>query len=219
MGRSFQRARRPEQKALQRERILAAAHTFLERAHHSSELSLADVAQLSGMARSNVYRYFDSREAILLAILATGAAEWIDDVVERLAGVDPATDVDPRLEQLADAIDAATAARPLLCHLVSVLPGLLDDTQATDPDDPVWTDVKSRRARLTEVMHRAVPELAEAQHFDLLRHVVSFVIGAWPLSSSTGGTTLCERRKPGFQRELRRAVRLVARGILDDEGR
>lgn len=216
MGRNFQRARRPEQKAQQRDRILGAARAFLERAHHSSELSLADVANLAGMARSNVYRYFDSREAILLAILVAEITEWIDDVVARLDGAQG--DGAARLEALAAALDEATGPRPLLCHLVSVLPGLLDTAQPADPADPFVADMHQQRARLTSAMHAAVPELDEAQHFDLMRHVASFVIGAWPLSASSrdSGTTLSERSKPGFQRELRRAVLLVARGILGD---
>lgn len=214
MGLTFQRARRPEHKALQRHRILAAARDFLDQAQHSSELSLADVANLAGMARSNVYRYFDSREAILLAILASELSDWVDDVVDRLDVT--AAPRDTRLECLAAALDDATAPRPLLCHLVSVLPGLLDTAGASDPGSPLMLDLHVQRTRLTAAMYRTVPELDEAQHYALLRHMASFVIGAWPLSASAGeGTTLAARRKPSFQRELRRAALLVARGILD----
>ncbi|MEN0068380.1 MAG: TetR/AcrR family transcriptional regulator [Myxococcota bacterium] len=214
MGRTFQRARRPEQKAQQRERIVVAARSFLEQAEHSSELSLADVANLAGMARSNVYRYFDSREDILLAILGAEIALWIQDVIERLATAEG--DLDSRLLHLAVTIDEATAPRPLLCHLVSVLPGLLDTTRGNDPADPFISDMQRLRERLTQAMTQAVPELTEAEHFDLMRHVTSFIIGAWPLSASarTSGTTLGYREKPGFQKELRRAVLVVARGIL-----
>ena len=217
MGRTFQRARRPEHKALQRDRILRAARSFLEQAEHSSELSLADVANVAGMARSNVYRYFDSREAILLAILGREIVDWVADVT---ASLDPADgDLDTRLEQLAAAIDDATAVRPLLCHLVSVIPGLLDHEQAQDPASPFVDEMQRCRIELTGSMHRVVPELTEDQHFDLMRHIASFLIGAWPLSPAApdSGRTLNERRKPGFQRELRRAVRLVARGTLGSE--
>ncbi len=216
MGRTFKRARRPEQKAQQRNRILEAARAFLAGAQHSGELSLADVANLAGMARSNVYRYFDSRESILLGILTEEAADLVDEVVERLALVDGG--LAERLEHLAAILDEATAPRPVLCHLVSVLPGLLDTAQSAGPDDPLTRDVLELRERLVSAMHRAVPELGEARHVDLLRHVVSFIIGAWPLSGSAAdrGTTLGDRSKPAFQRELRRAVLLVARGILGD---
>lgn len=191
---------------------MRAARAFLERAEHSSELSLADVANLAGMARSNVYRYFDTREAILLAILAAELSGWIDDVVRQLEA--PTGDVEARVEHLALVIDEATGPRPLLCHLVSVVPSLLDTAQTSLP--ALGSELEEGRERLITAMHQALPELDEEQHLGLVRHVVSFVIGAWPLSSSApdSGHTLCDRRKPGFQRELRRAVRVVARGIL-----
>ncbi|MEM6930898.1 MAG: TetR family transcriptional regulator, partial [Myxococcota bacterium] len=175
MGRTFQRARRPEQKAQQRDRILDAARGFLERAHHSSELSLADVANAAGMARSNVYRYFDSRESILLGILAAEVVDLVEDVVVRLETFEGT--VDARLESLASVIDAVTAPRPLLCHLVSVVPGLLDTARSAGPDAPFVQQMQAQRELLTGAMHDAVPELAESQHGDLMRHVVSFIIG------------------------------------------
>lgn len=52
----------------QRERILAAARTcFLERGFHAA--SMAAIAQTAGMSPGLIYRYFENKNAIILAII------------------------------------------------------------------------------------------------------------------------------------------------------
>ncbi len=61
--RKFQRARRPEE--VRRQQILTAARTLLAE-RGVSELSLNELARRSGVSKPNVYRYFESREDVLL---------------------------------------------------------------------------------------------------------------------------------------------------------
>ena len=69
---SYQRARRPEQKEERREAILAAAHALaVERSVRA--VSLGDIAREVGLAKSNLLRYFESREEIFLTLLLR---EW-----------------------------------------------------------------------------------------------------------------------------------------------
>ncbi|GAB3748958.1 TetR/AcrR family transcriptional regulator [Nocardiopsis nanhaiensis] len=63
--------------------ILDAAATIL--AAEGEAASLADVAQAAGIARSTLYRYFTTRDALLTALAETGARE-----------------VDSRLSEMAD---------------------------------------------------------------------------------------------------------------------
>ena len=63
---SFQRARDPEQKEQRRQDLLAAARRLIV-AHGVAAVGLSDIAREVGLAKSNLYRYFASREEILLA--------------------------------------------------------------------------------------------------------------------------------------------------------
>ena len=57
-----------ERARAQRERILAAAHRcFAERGFHAA--SMADIAKTAGMSAGLLYRYFDSKAAIVRAII------------------------------------------------------------------------------------------------------------------------------------------------------
>src|SRR5260370_14672915 len=74
MRRSFQRARKPEEKEMRRQAILKAARKLLGEVG-TSEPSLSELARRSGVSKANVYRYFESREDVLLQL-------WIEEVRE-----------------------------------------------------------------------------------------------------------------------------------------
>ena len=69
---TFQRARRPEQKAQRRAAILEAARA-LAAERGVAEVTLTEVASSVGLAKSNVLRYFETREDVYLHLLV---AEW-----------------------------------------------------------------------------------------------------------------------------------------------
>jgi AcrR family transcriptional regulator len=83
MEASFQRARRPEQKSRRREDILAAAAQL---AHDSgvARVSLGDIAAAVGLAKSNVLRYFGTREEIYLQLTMREGADWAAAAVAAL---------------------------------------------------------------------------------------------------------------------------------------
>lgn len=94
-----------------------------------AEMSVADVSlnELSrrvGLAKSNVLRYFESREAVLLELLAAAWQEWLD----ALRADPPGTGgpVSERGERLADALAASLAARPVLCDLLGAQAAVLE---------------------------------------------------------------------------------------------
>ncbi|WP_433435126.1 TetR/AcrR family transcriptional regulator [Nonomuraea sp. CA-141351] len=108
MTRAFVRARRPEHKQQRREAILAAARD-LAVASGVRNVSLGAVAEAVGLAKSNIMRYFGTREEIFLILAAEEWQEWSAAVIARLEVSDDA--VTALAETLVD--------RPLLCDLMS----------------------------------------------------------------------------------------------------
>ena len=80
---TFQRARNEEQRAARRETILLTASAMLEEMP-LSELSLNELSRRVGLAKSNVLRYFDSREAVLLELLDAAWGEWLVELGDEL---------------------------------------------------------------------------------------------------------------------------------------
>ena len=108
---AFVRARRPEQKHQRREAILAAARD-LARASGVRNVSLGAVAEAVGLAKSNIARYFGTREEIYLELLAEEWRQWAQAVSTRLP------DTHGTAEAMA-ALAESMVDRPLFCDLLS----------------------------------------------------------------------------------------------------
>ena len=108
---AFLRARRPEHKQQRREAILAAARD-LARASGVRNVSLGAVADAAGLAKSNIQRYFGTREEIYLELLTEEWRQWAQAVSARLR------DTHGTAEAIA-ALAETMVDRPLFCDLLS----------------------------------------------------------------------------------------------------
>src|SRR5258708_36884165 len=79
----YQRARNEEQRTERRQSILRTAAAMLDEMPVSA-MSLNELSRRGGLAKSNVLRYFESREAVLLDLLAHAAAEFLQEIAEAL---------------------------------------------------------------------------------------------------------------------------------------
>src|SRR3954452_5455903 len=73
---TFQRARSEEQRAARRQAILHTAEAMLAEMPVAA-LGLNELIGRVGLAKSNVLRYFESREAVLLELLDAAWREWL----------------------------------------------------------------------------------------------------------------------------------------------
>jgi AcrR family transcriptional regulator len=86
---TFQRARSEEQREERRQAILGAAAEMLSEMQ-VADISLNELSRRAGLAKSNVLRYFESREAILLELLDSAWQDWLARLARDLdAGVTP----------------------------------------------------------------------------------------------------------------------------------
>ena len=81
---AFQRARSEEQREIRRQAILDTAAAMLD-VMPVSEVSLNELSRRAGLAKSNVLRYFESREAILLELLDRATKLWLSELPGQLA--------------------------------------------------------------------------------------------------------------------------------------
>jgi AcrR family transcriptional regulator len=125
----FQRARRPEQREIRRQAILDAAAAMLGEMS-VTEISLRELSRRVGLAKSNVLRYFESREAVFLELLDVATREWLDELTVDLArlrnGSGAVRPDSVPYERVAETIAASLVPRSLLCELTSVLANVLE---------------------------------------------------------------------------------------------
>ncbi|MFJ7218674.1 TetR family transcriptional regulator [Amycolatopsis sp. NPDC098790] len=182
MSAAFQRARRPEQIEARRTAILAAARELLAE-RPVADISLRELACRVGLAKSNVLRYFDSREAVFLEVLDAEWSAWLDALALGPAG--PAEPGYAREERVAGTIAATLAARPSLCELVSAMAPVLERNISPE----FARDFKKRSfantERLGELVRARLPELSADGARQFALGVVIVVSGAWPYANPT----------------------------------
>ena len=200
---SYQRARRPEQKEERREAILAAARELAgERAVR--EISLGDIARHVGLAKSNLLRYFESREDIFLTLLLREWREWTAEVSEQL-GADAAATLARTL-----------AERPLFCDLLSEQAAVLERNVSAGT-------VRAFRGATIELVRTLAATIATAtllrpaDAFELLAATLTMTAGLWPLTNPAphvaemyAGTDLLH---PDFEGRLRALLETLIAGF------
>lgn len=157
----FQRARSEEQRQQRREAILAAAVAMVEQMP-VADITLSELSRRVGLAKSNVLRYFESREEVLLEVLMRSAADIVVELERAWTaeGDDDAPLAD-RVEGFAAVFARVAAARPDLLGLVAAQASVLERNVSTE------AIVRFKRSALVGldgfagVLTRAIPELGD----------------------------------------------------------
>jgi AcrR family transcriptional regulator len=155
----FKRARRPEQVAERRATILNAARELLAE-QRLSDISLRDLSARVGLAKSNVLNYFDSREAVYLELLDEDWRDWLCDL-EQTSPTQVARSMEPHSAEpaTAEVVARTLAERPVLCELLSALPGVLEHNISEDTARRFKLDAMANAVRLREWLRTQLPEL------------------------------------------------------------
>ncbi|HEY9290753.1 MAG TPA: TetR family transcriptional regulator [Microlunatus sp.] len=156
---TFQRAHSEEQRAARRTAILETAAAMLTEMPVAA-LSLNELSRRVGLAKSNVLRYFPSREAILLSLLTRESDELVSAVTDRLAARgDRRRTALRRSEIVAGAFVAALVERPVLCDLLSAQAGVLERNITVEVAAAFKRASIDQLRQLAELVHRQLPEL------------------------------------------------------------
>ena len=218
---SFVRAHSPEQREVRRATILDTARAMLD------EMPVADVtlnglSRKSCMAKSNVLRYFESREAVLLELCVEALAEWVIDLEAKLsAAMSSADTVSVRAERIAGVITASLAERPVLCDLMSSQAAVLEHNVSEA------TVLQYKRAsianvgRLTEMVARHLPELGAEDAARFTRLAALMATSVWTHSRVPPAVIAAYETDPSlrpfrldFQTTLREALEVILGGLL-----
>jgi AcrR family transcriptional regulator len=179
----FVRARRPEQREVRRRAILDAAEALLGELP-MADISLRELSRRAGLATSNVLRYFESREAVFLELLARERGLWLDalpsELPPRPQRADSATySVDVFARAYADSI----ARRPLLCEMASAMSSVLERNVSVEVVRLFKRAALADNRRLAAILADRVPGLGEAAALELASTVTVLVSGLWPLAN------------------------------------
>ena len=174
---TFQRARSEEQRAARRQAILNAAAAMLAEMP-VADVSLNELARRIGLAKSNVLRYFESREAVLL--------ELLDDALARVARRARARSCVRRSIRRPRRSTGSTARprcwprslaeRPVLCDLIGAQAAVLERNVSSEVAARYKRATLAKAAALGAAIAAVVPEID--QDAIIVGGVVTLTAGA-----------------------------------------
>ncbi len=213
---TFQRARSEEQREVRRRTILDTAAAMLEEMP-VADLTLNELSRRVGLAKSNVLRYFDSREGVLLDLMNSVLRDWLDQLADDLvAGIDATLPLVSRAELLAAVLARSLAGQRMLCDLAGAQGGVLERNVTVE------VVVRHKRAALAQLsvmadlLRRCVPELGTAGEACCFQVMV--LAGALaPYSSPPPGVRAAYDAEPALavlHLELQDSLQLAIRTML-----
>ncbi len=205
---TFARARNEEQRAARRAVILATAAEMLAADTRVADLTLNELSRRVGLAKSNVLRYFETREAVLLELQGIEFDAWLDE----LAGVLAAGGASG-VEGVADTLSRTIAARPVLAELLAASAGVLEHNVSAEVAAAYKHRAAEQAIRLVSLVEPLVGPLPVPSRIALAGAVVLVAGGAWSLCRPSPGMAAAYDQHPDIA-AMRLDYRIAVRELI-----
>ncbi len=178
--------------------------------------TLSAVAREVALAKSNLYRYFESREAILLQLYLTELEAWSVAVARMMRPLHASDDTD----RVANALVSSLVDRRRLVELSAAVSTVLEHN-VSEP-----TIVETKRvtlgwlASIAASLDNALPALGSDRVQRFLRHFCMHAVGTWPAAHPSDAAQRVQQRPEfsamcvDYEGILRDHAQLVLRGLV-----
>lgn len=174
----FKRARQPQQIEQRRQDILHAAAMLMAK-QGFDQVSLNGIARKVGVAKSNVYRYFESKEHIFLQLLKQDWEAWQQHLQGKIDALAGSNDI----EALAELLAQSLAEFPRMCELMSVLASVLEQNLSEQALLEFKLESMQLAVGIVAQIHRVLPTVKQEKLLLLTETLIALVAGLWPLGN------------------------------------
>lgn len=177
---TFQRARTEEQREVRRRAILDMASAMLDEMPVAA-VTLNELSRRVGLAKPNVLRYFESREAVLLELLDHFLQQWLTELAGELtSGVGEELSMTERATAVADILGRSLSGRVVLCDLFGAQGSVLEHNVSVEVVTRYKRASLERLTTMAALIREALPELGEnAALFSLHTMVLAGALSAY----------------------------------------
>ncbi len=211
---TWKRARTPEQKQQRRAEIVAAAAELLKD-HDLQDVSLNAIARETGLAKSNIYRYFKTREEVFLSLLSNDIAAA---AAEGARLIDELPD-SPTAEQIAAVLVQSMAGTPRLVALLGQLTSVIERNVSVEALIAFKLDAKAQVQQQSIALSERVSWLGPEDALQLTFFMISLIQGLWPIHRLSGVVAKAMEHPDlqglhiPFEVALHRATALILKGL------
>jgi AcrR family transcriptional regulator len=218
---SFKRARSEEQRTQRRRMILDTTAAMLAEMP-VAHVSLNELSRRVGLAKSNVLRYFESREAVLLELLDAASREWLEQLHDALtAAVNPNASPAERGDQLAGTLAISLTSRPVLCDLISTQAAVLEHNVSPQLAAQYKRAAIASVGVLARLILQHVPELGERDAQRLALATILVTSAVWTHARPAAAMLAAYEADPSlasmrfdFTTTLRETLEVLITGLL-----
>lgn len=175
-------------------------------------MSLGAIARLAKMSKANIYRYFETREAIYVEILCVEQEAWVGALETALSPLAGSDDVDGWLEELLE----RTTGRDQMIALLAALPSVLEHNVSAATIRRSRRRILRSQNRLIDASLTALPSLTTeaARHF--FTFFITFMAGLYPHTHLPRhvAEVMAEPEFAAGDRDFRRTLHDQARVVL-----
>ena len=209
----FQRARQPDQIHQRRAQLLAAAAELFD-AEGPHGAGLNAIAARAGFTKSNVYRYFESREQVLLELFQeefTSLTDALEQAITDSASGDA--------NALGDTMAATFLAHPRCCALMAILSSTLEQNVSEDTIGHLKMFMNGQSRRIVAALQAKMPSASAEDCAWTIAMTGSLLAGMWPAAHPTPAAQTVLARpeyahmRLDMTRDLSRAIRVLLNSI------
>lgn len=210
---SFQRARKPDEVRARRDTLLAAAAALFDE-EGPLGAGLNAIAARAGFTKSNVYRYFESREQVLLSLFLDEMERFVPAFTAAVEATEPGD-----LDALAEAVVGGFIARPRLGQLTTIVSSTLEANVSEETIVGVKRTMGGMAKLMAEALRRRLPNATLEDTLWAITVIGSLVAGMWPGAHPAAAAERVLSRpefathRPNIERDLPRAARAILASI------
>ncbi|MGH1366000.1 MAG: TetR/AcrR family transcriptional regulator [Calditrichia bacterium] len=210
----WQRARTDDKKRERRDAIYAAAFTLFKRDGYEN-VSLNGIAAEAGFTKSNLYRYFSSREEIFLNIFSDLFEKWVNDCLGQLQQLDQGV----RIDRFANAYVRSMKAH---AQFLDLTPLLFISLERNSSFEQLLDFKKVAMTRLYEIaveVCRIYPKLTIREAFKYLNLSFAATNNYWAASTENYALKKIydmeefKELRTNFEQDLATGIEIILRGL------
>ena len=187
-----------------------------------AQVTLNELSRRADLAKSNVLRYFESREAVLLELLDSAWQKWLMHLEENLGtAVDAHAPLAERSDQLAAVVATSLASRPMLCDLISAQAAVLERNVSPQVAAEYKRAALANVAAFGRLVLGCIHELGENDAFRLAGATVMLTGAVWLNAQPSAAMLAAYETDPAlasmrldFTATLREVLEVLIAGLL-----
>ena len=210
------RARSDEQIEQRINEIVDATARLFEE-NRFEDITFAMIAKEANFTRSNLYRYFQTKEDIFLELLKHDIAAWRKDILENLA------DGNPSLHEVAEISVELILKHKRMVKLFTILFTLLEPNASLEALTAFKRKITEEIGLVAQFLRTVLPFPSVEAAAEFLSAQSSLVIGSYPMMDLTPKQLEAMRAidmetSPEYYRErLSHAIVLLLQGLTDSD--